>query len=30
MDWRYLNLRRQAKRLIFEIQTEIEWAMRQH
>ncbi len=30
IDWRYLNLRRQAKRLIFEIQTEIEWAMRQH
>ena len=30
MDWRYLDLRRPANRLIFEIQTEIEWAMRQH
>ena len=30
MDWRYLDLRRPANHLIFEIQTEIEWAMRQH
>lgn len=30
MDWRHLDLRRPKNRLIFEIQTEIEWAMRKH
>src|SRR4029077_2799346 len=30
IDWRYLDLRRPDRRLIFEIQTTIERAMRQH
>jgi nondiscriminating aspartyl-tRNA synthetase len=30
MDWRFLDLRRPESRLIFEIQTEAEWAMRQY
>ena len=28
MDWRFLDLRRPESRLIFEVQTEAEWAMR--
>ena len=30
MDWKFLDLRRPESRLIFEIQTEVEWAMRQY
>jgi aspartyl-tRNA synthetase len=30
MDWRYLDLRRADRRLIFEVQTTIEHAMREH
>lgn len=30
MDWRYLDLRRPDRRLIFEVQTTIEHAMREH
>ncbi|HXB63518.1 MAG TPA: aspartate--tRNA(Asn) ligase [Solirubrobacteraceae bacterium] len=30
MDWRYLDLRRHDRRLIFEVQTTIEHAMREH
>ena len=30
MDWRYLDLRRPDRRLIFEIQTTVEHAMREH
>jgi aspartyl-tRNA synthetase len=30
MDWRYLDLRRPDRRLIFEIQTTVEQAMREH
>jgi nondiscriminating aspartyl-tRNA synthetase len=30
MDWRYLDLRRPERRLIFEVQTTVEHAMREH
>ena len=30
MDWRYLDLRRPDRRLIFEVQSTIEYAMREH
>ncbi len=30
IDWRYVDLRRPDRRLIFEVQTTIEWAMREH
>src|SRR6201993_1025125 len=30
MDWRYLDLRRPDRRLIFEVQTTVEQAMREH
>ena len=30
LDWRFLDLRQPESRLIFEIQTEAEWAMRQY
>jgi aspartyl-tRNA synthetase len=30
MDWRYVDLRRPDRRLIFEVQTTVEWAMREY
>ena len=30
MDWRYVDLRRPDRRLIFEVQSTVEWAMREH
>ncbi len=30
IDWRYVDLRRPDRRLIFEVQTTIEWAMREY